>query len=117
MKFRTILNYIHKIPGFVYAQIRPLENERGDGRVEVEVRPRAGCKPVCSVCGMPGPGYDRLRTRRFQFVPLYGLPVYFLYAMRRVNCTWCGKVQQFQIWQVARAMQFGRCAVASDLLG
>ncbi len=86
-------NYIHKIPGFVYAQIRLLENERGDGRVEVEVRPRAGCKPVRSVCGMPGPGYDRLRIRRLQFVPLYGLPVYFLYAMRRVNCTWCGKVK------------------------
>ena len=40
-----------------------------------------------------GPGYDSLHTRRFQFVPLFGLPVYFLYAMRRVNCSWRGKVK------------------------
>jgi hypothetical protein len=28
--------------------------------------------------------------RRFEFVPLWGIAVFFLYAMRRVACTRCG---------------------------
>jgi transposase len=31
-----------------------------------------------------------METRRFEFVPLWGIPVFFLYAMRRVNCQRCG---------------------------
>ncbi len=56
MRLTTILNRVHKIPGFVYGKIRLLENAAGDGRWEVQVRPRAGQRPVCSVCGMPGSG-------------------------------------------------------------
>ncbi len=55
MRLTTILNRVHKIPDFVFGQIRLLENAPGDGRWEVQVRPRAGNRPVCSVCGMPGP--------------------------------------------------------------
>ena len=33
--------------------------------------------------------------RRFEFVPLWGIAVYFVYAMRRVECPTCGvKVEQ-----------------------
>lgn len=35
-------------------------------------------------------GYDRLAARRFEFVPLWGMPVFFCYAMRRVDCPRCG---------------------------
>ena len=45
---------------------------------------------MCSVCGMSGPGYDTLPVRRFEFVPLWGIAVFFLYAMRRVQCPGCG---------------------------
>jgi transposase len=31
-----------------------------------------------------------LAQRRFEFVPLWGIPVFFLYAPRRVNCPGCG---------------------------
>ena len=37
-----------------------------------------------------GPQYDRLAPRRFEFVPLWGLRVFFLYMMRRVDCPRCG---------------------------
>ena len=48
-------------------------------------------RPVCSVCGRPGPGYDTdPKPRRFEFVPLWQIPVYFVYVMRRVNCPKCG---------------------------
>ena len=34
--------------------------------------------------------YDHLPTRRFEFVPLWQIAVYFMYAMRRVDCPTCG---------------------------
>ncbi len=95
MQLKTLLNRVYKLPGFVYGKIRlvPAGKRGGRDRLEVEVRPRAGTKARCSGCGKPGPGYDRLRPRRFQFVPLLGLACYFVYAMRRVNCAHCGKVK------------------------
>ena len=38
-----------------------------------------------------GSVYDTARQpRRFQFVPLWGIAVFFVYAMRRVDCISCG---------------------------
>ncbi len=42
---------------------------------------------VCSVCEQPAPSYDRQRQRRFEFIPLWGIKVFLLYAPRRVNCS------------------------------
>ncbi len=68
MRLKTVLNRVHKVKGFVYQQARFV-----DGWIEVEVRPRKRSRPVCSGCGQSGPGYDTLPTRRFRFVPLWGL--------------------------------------------
>jgi transposase len=63
--------------------------------LEVQILPRANGRPVCSGCGQPGPGYDRLPPRRFEFVPLWQIAVFFVYALRRVDCPRCGvKVEQ-----------------------
>lgn len=63
--------------------------------LEVEVLPRRNSKPLCSGCGSVAPLYDRLTERRFEFVPIWGFAVFFLYVMRRVNCADCGvKVEQ-----------------------
>ena len=59
----------------------------------IDVQPRANGRPVCSGCGRKGPGYDRLPTRRFQFVPLFGLPTFLVYGLRRVNCPRCVAVK------------------------
>ena len=45
-----------------------------------------------------GPVYDRLTPRRFEFVPLWGLRVFFLYAMRRVDCPRCGVTVERVPW-------------------
>ncbi|MGQ9592542.1 MAG: helix-turn-helix domain-containing protein, partial [Planctomycetota bacterium] len=42
------------------------------------------------MCGRPAPGYDELPERAFESVPLWGIVVVFLYAMRRVDCPRCG---------------------------
>ena len=58
--------------------------------LEVRVRPRAGTRATCSQCRRRAPGYDTQVVRRFDFVPLWHIPVVFLYAMRRVDCPRCG---------------------------
>ena len=70
--------------------------------LEVEIRPRKGSRPVCSVCGKTGPSYDTLTVRRFEFVSLWGIAVFFLYAMRRVDCTRCGIKVERVPWAVGK---------------
>ena len=55
-------------------------------RIAVRVRPRAGARARCSHCRRRAPGYDTQAVRRFDLVPLWHIPVVFLYAMRRVCC-------------------------------
>ena len=88
MQLKSILNRVQKHPSFVYEAVRLVEHPRL--RIEVRVRPRAGTRARCSQCRRPAPGYDTQALRRFDFVPLWHIPVAFLYAMRRVSCPRCG---------------------------
>lgn len=97
MQLKTILNRVHKHRSFVYGTVRFLE-EDGPLAIEAEIRPRANGRPKCSVCGRRRPGYDTLRPRRFEFVPFWGIAVYFVYAMRRVDCPDCGIVVESVPW-------------------
>jgi len=97
MQFKTILNLVHPVKGFVYDKtvLVPDADEPNGVRVEVNMRPRRGSHGVCSGCGTRGPGYDTLAARRFHFVPLWGMAVMLVYAMRRIDCRGCGvKVEQ-----------------------
>lgn len=89
MLVKTILNRLHKFPSFVYQRII-LRSQDEQLLLEVELRPRVKTRAICSGCGRPGPGYDTRTLRRFDFVPLWGIPVVFIYAMRRVDCSECG---------------------------
>lgn len=89
MQLKTILNRIQKHRCFVYGTIRWREGVE-ELALEVEVRPRANSRPICSGCKRPGPGYDKLKLRYFDFVPLWGIKVFLLYARRRVDCSRCG---------------------------
>lgn len=89
MQLKTILNRIQKFKSFVYGSIRWVE-EAKEPTIEVELHPRANSRPICSECGCKGPGYDRLPIRRFEFIPTWGIKVFFLYAPRRVDCPTCG---------------------------
>src|SRR5271157_5561801 len=90
MQLQTILNRVQRHRGFVYQKAKLVEKRDGPV-VEVDIEPRSNSRAICSGCGRPGPGYDREQTpRSFQFVPLWGMAVFFLYAMRRVDCRHCG---------------------------
>jgi hypothetical protein len=90
MQLKTILNRVQKFKSFVYTAARFA------GEVlEVQVAARANGKALCSGCARPSPGYDRLPERRFEFVPLWGIRVFLVYAPRRVDCRRCGvRVEQ-----------------------
>ncbi|MBE0616356.1 MAG: ISL3 family transposase [Proteobacteria bacterium] len=89
MLVKTILNRIQKQPGFVYGAVTLLQ-EGSHWVLGVDVWPRARSRATCSGCGKRRPGYDTLEVRRFEFVPLWGIRVYFLYPLRRVACPTCG---------------------------
>ncbi len=67
-------------------------------KIEVVIEPRANSRAICSGCGEKRPGYDRLSPRRFQFVPLWNIAVFFVYAMRRVDCPACGVTVERVPW-------------------
>lgn len=96
MSVKTILNRIQQFKGFVYAAVG--FGSGSELTIEVELRPRRGNRPICSGCGAKRPGYDTSRRRRFEFVPLWGIPVFFIYAMRRVSCPDCGVVVERIPW-------------------
>ena len=89
MDLITILNRCHRFRGFVYQHARFSADKK---TIEVAVRPRTGSSAVCSGCHQPAPGYDHLPERRFEFIPLWGFLVFFLYSMRRVHCRRCSSV-------------------------
>src|SRR6266849_4055548 len=94
MHIKTILNRIQKQRGFVYGTVQLRGRSRGLV-LEVDIYPHARNRPRCSGCGRRGPQYDRLPPRQFEFVPLWGIAVFFLYMMRRVDCATCGvRVEQ-----------------------
>jgi transposase len=68
-------------------------------RIIAEVRARKGTKPLCSGCGKPRAGYDQAPDPRlFEFIPIYNIPVYLSYTMRRVNCPDCGVTVERVPW-------------------
>lgn len=95
MELTTILNHCHHHRGFVYQHARFSPDKK---TIEVAVRPRQGTAAICSGCQKPAPGYDHLPERRFEFIPFWGILVFFLYQMRRVHCRGCGVVVEEVPW-------------------
>lgn len=89
MQIKTILNRVQKHQSFIYTDIE-LKEKNNQLELEVAIRPRSNSRPLCSGCGSKCSGYDILPGRRFEFIPFWGILVYFIYAMRRVDCPDCG---------------------------
>ena len=89
MQLKTILNRVEYFKSFVYRKAKWVDDAERP-TIEVQIEARKNGRPICSGCGQVRPGYDRLPPRRFEFVPLWGIGVFFVYAMRRVDCPQCG---------------------------
>ncbi len=97
LEVKTLLNRVQHFVGFVYRSVC-LRGEGRDLRIEVQVEPHAGVHRRCGECGKPCPGYDVLVERRWLFVPLWNIAVYFFYAPRRVECPTHGVVVEHLPW-------------------
>jgi transposase len=84
--------------GFVYQEVRMCCGPGGAERIEIKLVPHDGIRGRCAECRRAAPGYDRLPERRWQFVPLWGIPTYFLYAPRRVECSEHGVIVEHIPW-------------------
>lgn len=94
MLLKTILNRVVDYKPFIVHRAEMIQEP--SLRIEITMHSRKNGRAVCSGCGERRPGYDRLPdSRRFDFVPLWMIPVFLIYTMRRVNCPQCGvKVEQ-----------------------
>ena len=92
MLLKTLLNRVHPVKGFVYGKAKLVADpgQPNGARIEVPLRARRGSPGACSECGQRGPTYDTGAPRRFDFVPLWGIAVVLVYALRRIACPRCG---------------------------
>ena len=102
MHLKSILNCVEPLKSFVYKEQRLVEVPGGQPFLEVDIEPRANGRPVCSGCGKKRSRYDRLASRRFEFVPLWNMAVFFVYAMRRVDCPSCGVTVERVPWATGK---------------
>jgi len=101
MQLKSILNRVARQPGFVFDTIHLVSAINLS--IYVHLREHARSRPICSGCVRKRPAYDRLSERRFAFVPLWGMPVWFVYAPRRVNCPCCGVVVEAMPWAAGKS--------------
>ncbi len=99
MRLKTILNNCCDFKGFVIGTSNFSKDRQS---IEVSIRARGGSKAICSSCGKPAPSYDHLSERRTEFIPFWGFIVFFIYAMRRVDCPKCGIIVEKVPWVVGK---------------
>ena len=104
MLIKTILNKCHKFKYFVYGKAYFTEDE-GRQVLKVEIVPRKNSKGICSNCHQLAPGYDKLEEREFEFIPVWGFQVFFVYSMRRVECPSCGVRVEEVPWAYGKHQQ------------
>jgi transposase len=97
MRIQTILNRVENFKPFVVGSAR-LEEHDGSPALVIQMESRKNGGAFCSGCGRPGPVYDRLKGRRFEYVPLWGIVVFLAYRMRRVDCRRCGVTVEMVPW-------------------
>jgi transposase len=103
MQIKTILNHVAKQPGFVFGPVELVMAAGTIRALRVQLRARVRSRGVCSGCCQKRPGYDHTEERCFEFVPLWNIPVQFLYTPRRVECPRCGVNVELMPWAAGKS--------------
>ncbi len=98
MHRKSLLNRALPLKSFVSTHASVVQGDGVETSIEVEIKPRANGRAICSGFGQKRPGYDRLAARRFEFVPLWTIAVFFVSALRRVDCPKCGVTVERVPW-------------------
>lgn len=93
MLIKTLLNDSYPVKRFVYGKTSLTGNV-----ISIEIAARKGSRGLCSACGRECPGYDKLKGRRFRFIPLWGYDIEFIYRPRRVQCRKHGVIVERLPW-------------------
>ena len=95
MRIITLLNKCYYFKSFVYKKDYITIINKKEAYV-VDIVARKNSRALCSKCKTDCSIYDHQKNYRlFEFVPLWGIKVYFKYVMRRVSCKKCGvRVEQ-----------------------
>jgi len=93
----SLLKRVLPLKGFRYAGAR--WDEYTQEVIEVELAARLGARARCSGCRQPAPCYDHAAgVRRWQFIGLWAIAIFFLYRPRRVACRRCGVRVELLPW-------------------
>jgi hypothetical protein len=91
MHIKTILSGAQTFNSLGYGKVRWIE-KASELTIETRLRPSANGRTICSGCQRRRPGYDTLPVRRFQFIPVWGIQFFLIYAPRRECRPDCGIV-------------------------
>ena len=97
MLVKTVLNKLEHFKSFVFGAVTS-EIIGGSEALVVEVNARANSKPKCSICEKHGKPHGKLRSRLFEYIPLWNFKFYFRYAPRRLICLDHGAVVEAMPW-------------------
>ena len=101
MRVITVLNRCMKFKCFVLEK-----STFEESRIVVDVQPRKNSKPRCNTCQEPAATYDTAKeAREFEFIPIWGFPVFLCYQMRRVSCANCGVTVEAVPWAEGKQRQ------------
>jgi len=99
MQLKTILNSVTDYKSFVFTKIWQADENSDSRWIGAEIVPRKNSPGVCPACGRRCPTYETAELPRwFEFVPLWNIPVWFAYRMRRVTCSEHGVVTEQVPW-------------------
>jgi transposase len=93
----TLLNHCLKFNSFVFKTAKLLQENNKDILI-IDIVARRNGKMLCSKCRRICSGYDRLSSRLFSFIPIWGIEVRFRYRPRRVHCPDCGVIVEYLPW-------------------
>jgi transposase len=85
MLIKTILNHVEKCKSFVYENTF-WQTIKGEQSLIIQMVARKNGQGECAYCGKRCGTYDTQPERDYEYVPLWGIKVYFRYAPRRVRC-------------------------------
>jgi transposase len=102
MLIKTILNSVTDYKSFVFKKVYEAVHQVDDVPTQclvAEIVPRKNSQGLCPECGAKCPTYETSKQPRwFEFIPLWNIPVWFVYCMRRVTCPEHGVVTEAVPW-------------------
>jgi transposase len=97
----SILKRVLPLKGFCYRWAG--WDEHTGEVIEIGLAARKGARACCGNCRRPAPCYDLTReTRRWQFIGLWAIAIFFLYRPRRVQCRRCGVRVELLPWATGK---------------